>query len=225
MLAFLPNIAWHTLSGPHRIYATGTDTARRYARGFSPIVGFADPAHPDFAALAPFFEPGEHFYTEGWSGRAPRGWEIDEDDRLVKMLWDAPPPDESAESDIVLLGPGHIAAALALTDLTKPGPFGPRTPTLGEYYGVFDGGNLVAMAGERMHAGNLREVSGVCTHPDHQGRGLARRLVRKLVQRQLQRGELPFLHVMCDNGSARRLYRQLGFRDARESVVRRVVRR
>ena len=42
------------------------------------------------------------------------------------------------------------------------------------------------MAGERMHAGTLREISGVCTHPDFQGRGLARRLMRKLVRRQMR---------------------------------------
>ena len=33
---------------------------------------------------------------------------------------------------------------------------------------------LVAMAGERMQAGPWREISGVCTDPGHQGRGLAR---------------------------------------------------
>jgi predicted GNAT family acetyltransferase len=71
-----------------------------------------------------------------------------------------------------------------------------------------------------MHAGSLREISGVCTHPDFQGQGYARRLMIKLVCRQLQRGETPFLHVMRDNTGARELYRRLGFVDYRESVVR-----
>ncbi len=31
------------------------------------------------------------------------------------------------------------------------------------------------MAGERMHAEGFTEISGVCTHPQFQGRGLARR--------------------------------------------------
>jgi predicted GNAT family acetyltransferase len=30
------------------------------------------------------------------------------------------------------------------------------------------------MAGERMQAGTLREISGVCTHPDVQGAGSRR---------------------------------------------------
>ena len=76
------------------------------------------------------------------------------------------------------------------------------------------------MAGERMHAGPLREISGVCTHPDVQGRGFARKLMRKLVRRQMQRGETPFLHVMRDNRNARALYERMGFHDFRESVVR-----
>jgi predicted GNAT family acetyltransferase len=76
------------------------------------------------------------------------------------------------------------------------------------------------MAGERMHAGTLREISGVCTHPDFQGRGLALQLMLLLIRRQMQRGETPFLHVMRDNVNARRLYRRMGFSDYREVVVR-----
>ena len=44
--------------------------------------------------------------------------------------------------------------------------------------------------------------------------------MRKLVRRQLQRGETPFLHVMRDNEGARALYERMGFRIHRESVVR-----
>lgn len=76
------------------------------------------------------------------------------------------------------------------------------------------------MAGERMNVGSLREVSGVCTHPDFQGRGLARRLMLKLVRRQMMRSETPFLHVMHDNAHAHRLYGRMGFRDRQEMAVR-----
>ena len=67
----LDNITWHTLAGPHAKFAAGAGNVRRYAKGFSPIVGFADPEQPDFAALARFCEPGEHFYCERWSGPPP----------------------------------------------------------------------------------------------------------------------------------------------------------
>jgi ribosomal protein S18 acetylase RimI-like enzyme len=224
-IPYLDNIFWHSLSGPQLQFSSGTAVARRFATGFSPIVAFADRETPDFPALAPFCAPGEQFYCEGWSGSAPEGWQVEMETTMVRMVWNgaAAPGDEAHEA--VALGPEHIAQALELTNLTKPGPFGPRTIELGEYFGMFEGTRLVAMAGERTCAPGLREISGVCTHPDVQGRGMARRLVAKLVGRELQRKETPFLHVMRDNTGARTLYRRMGFVDYLETVVRVVSRR
>ena len=220
MLELLDNITWHSLAGPHERFSAGTRTARRYARGFSPILGFADPVRPDFDALRTHCEPGESFYTDGWSGAAPGDWAIKVESTMFKMVWDAPAPVDDPAADSVRLDGSHAAQAMALADLTHPGPFALRTLELGEYFGYLEDGRLVAMAGERMRGGSLHEISGVCTHPDEQGRGLARRLMLKLVRRQMQRGETPFLHVMRDNARARELYRRMGFRDYRESVVR-----
>jgi len=220
MKHLLDNITWHTLIGPHAKYATGTDEARRYAQGFSPILGFLNPNQPNFAALAPFCEPDEHFYTDGWSGPVPNGWRIDVESTMFKMIWEGEMPSVDEAADAVALKPEHATQALELATLTRPGPFGLRTIELGEYFGYFEGERLIAMAGERMCADSLREISGVCTHPDYQGRGLARRLMLKLIRRQMERKETPFLHVMRDNIGARRLYEKMGFRNYRESVVR-----
>lgn len=220
MNPLLDNIAWNTLSGPHAGFATGTDRARRYAPGFSPIVGFANAAQPELDDLAPFCAPGDHFYCMDWSGSAPAGWRIDLDSTMFRMVWQGALPDDDPALDAMPLRPEHAAQAVELAALTRPGPFGPRTPELGDYFGCFEGERLIAMAGERMRAGTLREISGICTHPDFQGRGLARRLAAKLIRRQLQRGETPFLHVMRDNEGAHGLYQRMGFRDHREVVVR-----
>jgi len=224
MASLLDNIIWNCLSGPHARFAAGSGAVRRYASGFSPIVGCQDPDHPDFTALADHCEPGESFYIDIWSGQAPGGWRIDKEARMIKMIWDAPAPAEDAAPDATLLRPEHAPQAVELTRLTNPGPFGIRTPELGEYFGYFDSGRLIALAGERMCAGDLHEVSGICTHPDFQGRGLARKLTLKLVRRQLQRGKTPFLHVMSHNTPARSLYAKMGFRDYLETVVRVVTR-
>ncbi len=216
----LDNIVWHTLAGPHARFAAGTGDARRYAAGYSPIAGFADPEHPNFAALAPHCGTDEHLYCSGWSGTAPAGWRIDAEATMFTMRWDAPLPVSDEAPDAVRLGPEHVQQTLELAALTSPGPFGPRTVELGEYFGCFEGQRLVAMAGERMYTGALREISGVCTHPEFQGRGLARRLMTKLIRRQVQRSETPFLHVMHDNATAHRLYQRMGFCDCRESIVR-----
>jgi ribosomal protein S18 acetylase RimI-like enzyme len=224
MKRLLDNIVWNTLAGPHARYAVGTDTARRYAPGFSPIVGFAAPQSPDFDALQPYCAPDEHFYCDGWSGTAPDGWRVEAEDTMFKMTWEAAIPDTDDVPEAVLLGSEHAPRALELATLTRPGPFGLKTIELGQYFGCFEGDRLVAMAGERMFAGTLREISGVCTHPEFQGRGLARRLMRTLVRRQMRRGETPFLHVMRHNDGAHRLYERMGFRDYRETVVRVITR-
>jgi len=224
MKHLLDNIVWHALTGPQARFSAGGDDARRYARGFSPILGFVDQARPNFAALTAFCEAGEHFYTDGWSGPAPGGWRIEVEATMFKMIWEAGVPADDPVPDAVPLGVEHAAQALELAGLTRPGPFGPRTIELGDYFGCFDGERLIAMAGERMHAGALREISGVCTLPEHQGRGLARRLMLRLIRRQMQRHETPFLHVMSSNVGARQLYERMGFRNVRESVVRVVLR-
>jgi GNAT superfamily N-acetyltransferase len=220
MLELLDNIMWNCLSGPHAKFATGQGDLRRYAPGFSPIVGCREPARPDFATLANYCEVGDSFYLDIWSGVAPAGWRIEKEARMFKMVWDAPMPAEDAAPDAIPLRPEHAAQAMELARLTNPGPFGIRTPELGEYFGYFEDGRLIAMAGERMCAGNLHEVSGICTHPDFQGRGLAKKLTLKLVRRQMQRGKRSFLHVMSHNASARALYEKLGFRNHLETVVR-----
>ena len=219
-VSVLDNVFWHALSGAQAKFSAGTARARRYAAGFSPIVGFAEQQLPDFAALIPYCSVGEHFYCDGWSGAAPDGWGIDVESVMLKMIWQGPMPGADEAPDALPLRAEHAAQAVALAELTHPGPFGPRTIELGDYFGYFDGARLIAMAGERSCAGALREISGVCTHPDFQGRGLARRLTAKLIRRQMSRNETPFLHVMRDNAAARAMYQRMGFADYRESAVR-----
>src|SRR5437879_6161741 len=173
----LDNVVWHALSGPQRKFSVGTDVIRRFAPGFSPIVGFADANHPNFEALAPFCEPGEHLYCGEWSGPAPDGWQIEEESTMFRMVWEGSTPAGDDAHEAIQLGPQHAAQALELATLTRPGPFGLRTIELGDYFGSFEGDRLLAMGGERFYAGSYREISGVCTHPDFQGRGFARRLM------------------------------------------------
>ncbi len=216
----LDNIVWHTLVGPHARYATGTEEARRYVAGFPAIIAFSDIRNPNLPALTPYAELGEHLYCDGWAGSAPGGWRIEAETTMCKMIWDGEMPAVDEATEAVLLGPQHASAVLELASLTRPGPVGRRAIELGEYFGIYDGARLVAMAGGRLCAGGLSEISGVCTHPDFQGKGLAKRLVIKLIRRQMIRGDTPFLRVTRDNSVAHRLYQRMGFRDYQESVAR-----
>ncbi|HZW15484.1 MAG TPA: GNAT family N-acetyltransferase, partial [Brevundimonas sp.] len=110
------------------------------------------------------------------------------------------------------LGESDAAEMLALATLTVPGPFFEKTHRLGDFVGVKVDGRLIAMAGERMKPEGFTEVSGVCTHPDHRGRGYAGALMRVVTGRILERGEQAFLHAYAVNTAAIALYATLGFR-------------
>ncbi|WP_318963683.1 GNAT family N-acetyltransferase [Allosphingosinicella flava] len=100
---------------------------------------------------------------------------------------------------------------LELALLTVPGPFAPMTHRLGRFIGVKQDGQLIAMAGERMSMPGFREVSGVCTHPDHRGQGYAQALMAIITQRILDEGDTPFLHAYATNRMAIELYERLGW--------------
>jgi predicted GNAT family acetyltransferase len=121
--------------------------------------------------------------------------------------------------EVTALGDADAEEMLALATLTEPGPFFRRTHQLGDFVGVRATGKLVAMAGERLKLTGYTEVSGVCTHPDHRGKGYAGGLMRIVAQRIAARGETPFLHVLATNGGAIALYENLGFRYRRDITL------
>jgi predicted GNAT family acetyltransferase len=91
---------------------------------------------------------------------------------------------------------------------------------MGEYYGVRGAdGELIAMGGQRLMLDGYAEISGLCAHPEHRGKGLATRLIWELVRRHRRNGLRSFLHVTCANENAIRLYLELGFQDVRTVVL------
>lgn len=103
---------------------------------------------------------------------------------------------------------------LSLTQLTDPGPFLEGTIQMGRYLGVERDGKLVAMAGERFCLDGWTEISGVCTHPEAEGQGLAKSLVAELMRGILAAGQRPFLHVRIGSPAehaAVAAYERLGF--------------
>jgi GNAT superfamily N-acetyltransferase len=92
---------------------------------------------------------------------------------------DVTPPGPTPE--IVPLSSANSPEMVALTDLAFPGFFRSRTCEMGSYYGVRSDGELIAMSGERLTLDGYPEISGVCTHPAHRGKGLAAALIWQLV--------------------------------------------
>ncbi len=213
----LDNVGWHALTGPHAPLAEVVGHARRYPRDVSPfsaVDALTSEAWDDLARQA---GPGHVIVlTRAELPDPPAGWTMPFRARTHQMvageLADVPGVDARP------LGPDHAAEMVALVELTKPGPFLPRTVDLGGYVGVFDDDDrLVAMTGRRMQLDGWSEVSAVCTHPDARGRGLAAALTHRVATGIRAEAAEAFLHVAEDNHTARRVYERLGF------VTRRMV--
>lgn len=219
----LDNPAWSALTGPQREFAVVAGPVARYRPEVSLFGAFDEvpgPAHwEDMAALV---GPGGVVTTTGCTATPPGDWTVEYDgdgvqltgERLAGVTSD-PSPDGPV---VVTLGADDAADMVELVDLTRPGPFAPRTWELGGYVGIRRGGRLIAMAGERMRPLGWAEISAVSTHPDHRRQGLGELLVQVVAAGIVVRGEIPMLHASVDNTDAIRLYQAMGF------AVRRTVR-
>jgi ribosomal protein S18 acetylase RimI-like enzyme len=208
----LDNPIWSCLSTRHAHLSDGGALARRYRPAISPLAGFSGAGPQYIAELETVVDVGDHVGTAGpFIPALPAHWETFRESHLTQMIRTEPSllPEGDVESSA--LGTADVPDMLALVELTRPGPFRPRTIELGNYIGIRERGQLVAMAGERLWIGDFREVSAVCTHPGAQGRGHARALIGRVVNRMLRAGQTPFLHVESVNTHAIDVYRTLGF--------------
>lgn len=215
---------WNTLATRHAAFAVGGDRARRFAPDIGPLAGARDDEPDSLAALAELVPAhGSLLLLQVDPIALPPAIVATTTAAGVQMVADQL-AEVAPDDRIVPLGAEDGPEMLALAALTKPGPFAPRTPALGEFFGITEAGRLIAMAGERMRHAGFVEVSGVCTHPDARGRGLARCLSAHVARRILQRGEVPYLHAYASNTAAIKLYESLGFRLRRAVHVAAVVR-
>src|SRR5271168_3320492 len=207
----LENVIWQALTTRHAQFAESFGEARRFVREVGPLGAFREHGPAGYEALAGLVEYGGTvglFLDEPYETRS--GWSFIAGAPLLQMIADSGVaaralPDRGIQ--LVELGPQDSAEMIELTSLTKPGPFSTRTHELGIYLGVRSEGKLVAMAGERLKVPEHTEVSAVCTHPDHTGKGYARVLMTEIMRRIRERGETPFLHVRGDNTRAIAVYK------------------
>ncbi|MFF3209062.1 GNAT family N-acetyltransferase [Streptomyces sp. NPDC002886] len=206
----LDNPAWASLSGAHAAFAVRAGAhAARYDPEVAVFSAIADPADArSWDGLRSLVGPGG---TVSLSGvlTPPPGWETLWSGRGVQLVDTSLRAEPAPEA--VRLGAADVPEVLELIELTKPGPFLPRTIELGTYLGIRHRGRLVAMAGERLRPPGWTEISAVCTHPGFRGRGLATRLVRAVAAGIQDRGDVPFLHTAAENTDAVRLYESIGF--------------
>jgi predicted GNAT family acetyltransferase len=193
---------------PH--WGVGDERARRFKSDINRFAATPDEGADSLAALTELLQPGDDavYLLQVPRIVVPPGLEAVKEAPGVQMVATRR---LDADDGLQVLGEADAADMLALATLTEPGPFLARTPTMGRFIGLRVDGQLVAMAGERMRLPGHVEVSGVCTHPDFRGRGLARRLSAAVTAEIQRRGEQPFLHAWATNTVAIALYESLGF--------------
>ncbi|HEY5413117.1 MAG TPA: GNAT family N-acetyltransferase [Caulobacteraceae bacterium] len=202
---------WGALIGRWAPLALRAGAALRLSPEYGPFAATPDLTAVRLRDLAAFDLSGNGLdLVELTVVRPPAGLAVAVQAPLVQMTA-AKVAHRESNIDIVALTEADGPEMLALARLTRPGPFAARTHRLGDFVGVKEAGRLVAMAGERMKPDGFTEVSGVCTHPDHRGRGYGGALMRSVARRALGRGETPFLHAYETNTRAIALYRTLGF--------------
>ena len=201
---------WSALTTRQRALAEGGAVARRFPRAIAPFADMVDMSPASFAALGALMSGTEIavlFTSEAVS--APDQFKTLLAETGEQMIG-TPAESSLAGVDIVTLGVADVPEMIALVELTKPGPFSTRTHELGTFLGIRIDGQLVAMTGERMKPGNYTEMTAVCVHPSHRGRGYAQALLGAVARGIVARGEIPFLHVFTSNESAIALYRKQG---------------
>jgi ribosomal protein S18 acetylase RimI-like enzyme len=208
----LDNPAWNALISGNKHLAIGNGPIRHFDKEVSPFAAMEENTEENFKLLHDrLAHQGPILFVTPTELGIPPPWRVLSCIKGLQMINEASCLREEVKLNLEPLTKQHVPQMLELIKLTNPGPFASRTVEFGHYYGVFDQEQLVAMAGQRLYAFGHAEISAVCTHPDHSGKGYARQLLLNQLQRIQAASEIPFLHVRYDNERAVGLYESLGF--------------
>jgi ribosomal protein S18 acetylase RimI-like enzyme len=209
----LDNPAWNALISGNRNLSFGNDDIKYFDAEVSPFAGFRENSPGNFQQLhdlLPYNRPV--LFVAPAEIEIPATWKVLRVIHGVQMVCETAEIGQETSVDLVPLNDEHVPQMIELTQLTNPGPFASKTIDFGHYHGIFEGDQLVAMAGQRLHAFNYAEVSAVCTRPAHTGKGYARQLILNQINRMKTAGNIPYLHSKADNDRAIKVYESLGFK-------------
>jgi predicted GNAT family acetyltransferase len=212
MIHPLDNPIWSALNSGAALHAHGSTKVQFINRSMGFFAGLPAYGATELEQLYAAMEEGMRviLFTPDVLDLDDR-WTVHNDHEMLQLVCEGDCPMPSEKEGIRSLGDADVEQMLALTKLTKPGPFLEKTIAFGSYFGYFYQGRLLSMAGTRLSAGPYTEVSAVCTHPDVLGQGMAKQVLPNVLRSIQERGQQPYLHLYPENEPAYRLYRSLGF--------------
>jgi len=219
----LDNPAWHALTERHVGFALGNDELKRYDPAVVLFAGY-DPEKKNITdQFDEVFKTGESFFLFDEFPPLPINYTVETIVECLQMVCEMPLQVAITEK-LVPLDKTNREEMFDLVSKVFPGYYLPGTAVMGDYFGIFKEGKLVSMAGERLCMEGLTEISTVVTHPGHGGRKYAQQLVTHLNNKNLQQGNIPFLHTGSGNERAIKIYELLGYKKRRIIPVTKIKR-
>jgi hypothetical protein len=195
------NPVWHALQTKHRHFAMSGGEACRYPADVAPFAAVAKPSKSALQSLHSFLAPGEYIWLIGESYPSVPELSCIGNLECLQMVLPAEITPPSSIPGIIRLSSANAHEMVALTDLAFPGFF--RSSTCDGY----------------------PEISGICTHPAHRGKGHAASLIWHLARNHRRQGLVSWLHVSAENHRAIELYLRMGFTIARKVKLHRICRK
>lgn len=210
----LDNPVWNSLSEVHCDFAIEYDGVKFYNPDYCPFGGYVNLENVS-SCIDSYSRLCNDFYVVGDRPNFSPNLKLDNELVCNQMILETAISIKMDE-DITELEESQRNELGNLVNLVQPGYFKSKTAELGNYYGIYKYGELVAVTGERMKMNSFTEVSAVVTHPAHTGKGYAKQLVTHAVNKIFVENKIPYLHVADTNIPAINLYEKLGFKTRRK---------
>ena len=211
LLYKLDNPAWYALSETHQTFAIGNFALKRYQKTIVSFFAYDHARKDAFLEADGLTEVDETFFIIGELPVLPANYDVDSRLSCVQMICFALSNLPRVTTAIEHLGQEDEDQMLILINRVQPGYFLRGTRQMGNYYGIRQRDELVAITGERMRMNGLTEISAVVTHPEFTGRKFAQQLLAHAVKKNIEADIIPFLHVAESNERAIGIYLWLGF--------------
>ncbi|MCP1994360.1 GNAT family N-acetyltransferase [Flavobacterium sp. HSC-61S13] len=211
----LDNPTWYSLNETHKDFVVEYEGIKFYHPDYCPFGGYL---YSDKIAkgIETYASLTNNFFVVANKPNSNDIVQLNNELVCNQMILDKQINLEINEHIVELQTEIHKVELFNLVNLVQPGYFKNKTSDLGNYYGVYKDGKLVAVTGERMKMNAYTELSAIVTHPDFTGKGYAKQLIKFASDKIFNEQKIPYLHVANTNIGAIKLYEKLGFQTRRE---------